>query len=419
MSHVRSDRWYKLGRTILYGRLEDESSFQSVRRLCEYEDYAARVFLDNGIPTAQSYGIVELTPEREYLLVTEFFDDSVEMGDAEVDDRVIDECLMIVRKLWDAGLAHRDIKPANVLVVDGEVKLIDVAFAQVRPSPWRQAVDLANMMLVLGVRTHAERVYRRALRAFTDDDIAEAFAAARGVASPSQLRAALKQDGRNLIEEFRALGPPRRPITLQRWSIRRVLLALALVVGVIFVVSQTASMLRPAHDVPIAGSPDCGTNDLMVLIAQSVPSATQLPCIATLPAGWELDDVHVTRGRSRFSLDSDIAGDHAVEVTLSAPSECRVSAAEPVPSDEVDTFRYEQPRRLTPRLQSTRYYTFSGGCVRYDFDFDRGATPAFVFAADEALAFQSRQLLVREVRDRTDLRLCGADVPCPGGTGRD
>ena len=34
MSHVRADRWYKLGRTILYGRLEDESSFQSVRRLC-------------------------------------------------------------------------------------------------------------------------------------------------------------------------------------------------------------------------------------------------------------------------------------------------------------------------------------------------------------------------------------------------
>jgi hypothetical protein len=275
------------------------------------------------------------------------------------------------------------------------------------------------MMLVLGVRTHAERVYRRALRAFTEDDIAEAFAAARGVASPSQLRAALKQDGRNLIEEFRALGPPRRPITLQRWSVRRVALALALVVGTILVVSQAASMLRPAHDVPVAGTPDCGTNDLMVLIAQSVPSATQLPCIATLPAGWDLDSVHVTRGRSRFSLDSDIAGDHAVEVTLTAPGECRVSAAEAVPSDEVDTFRYEQPRQLTPRLRSTRYYTFSGGCVRYEFDFDRGATPAFVFAADEALAFQSRQLLVREVRERTDLRLCGADVPCPGGTGRD
>ncbi len=28
MSHVRADRWYKLGRTLLYGRLEDEAPFQ-------------------------------------------------------------------------------------------------------------------------------------------------------------------------------------------------------------------------------------------------------------------------------------------------------------------------------------------------------------------------------------------------------
>jgi len=37
-SHVRADRWYKLGRSILYGALEDETPFQSVRRFVEYED---------------------------------------------------------------------------------------------------------------------------------------------------------------------------------------------------------------------------------------------------------------------------------------------------------------------------------------------------------------------------------------------
>jgi hypothetical protein len=34
-SHVRADRWYKLGRTILYGSLEDETSFQTVRRFVQ------------------------------------------------------------------------------------------------------------------------------------------------------------------------------------------------------------------------------------------------------------------------------------------------------------------------------------------------------------------------------------------------
>ena len=54
MSHVRADRWYKLGRTILYGRLEDEAPFQSVRRFVEYEDYTARLLRDIGIPTADA-----------------------------------------------------------------------------------------------------------------------------------------------------------------------------------------------------------------------------------------------------------------------------------------------------------------------------------------------------------------------------
>jgi len=32
-THMRANRWYKLGRTLLYGRLEDEQPFSSVRRL--------------------------------------------------------------------------------------------------------------------------------------------------------------------------------------------------------------------------------------------------------------------------------------------------------------------------------------------------------------------------------------------------
>ncbi len=68
------------------------------------------------------------------------------------------------------------------MVRPGELLLIDVMFVQVRPSPWRQAVDLGNMMLVLAVRADPERVYRRALDYFTPAELSEAFAATRGVA---------------------------------------------------------------------------------------------------------------------------------------------------------------------------------------------------------------------------------------------
>jgi hypothetical protein len=230
-SHVIADRWYRVVRTIMYGRLEDETSFSSVRQLVEQEDYALRLLDDVGFRVAHTYGIVELTPNREYMLVEEFFDGADTLGHAEVTDEVIAEGIALVRRLWDAGLAHRDIKPANLLVVDGHLQLIDVSGLEVRPSPWRQAVDLANMLLVLALRTDAPRVYAAALERFTAEDVAEAFAAAHGMAIPTELQRYLKEDARDLIGEFRRLAPERPPISIQRWSARRVLLTIAVVGG--------------------------------------------------------------------------------------------------------------------------------------------------------------------------------------------
>jgi hypothetical protein len=228
-SHVRADRWYRTGRTILYGRLEDETSFSSVRRLIAYEDYALRLLDDDGFTVAHSYGVVELTPNREYLLATQFFEGAETLGHAEVTDEVIDGGIELVRRLWGSGLAHRDIKPANLLVVDGALQVIDVSGLEIRPSPWREAVDLANMMLVLAVRTDPDRVYQRALASFTPDEIGEAFAAARGMAIPTELQRYLKEDDRDLVGRFKELAPPYPTISIQRWSIRR----LALIAGVL------------------------------------------------------------------------------------------------------------------------------------------------------------------------------------------
>jgi tRNA A-37 threonylcarbamoyl transferase component Bud32/membrane-associated phospholipid phosphatase len=231
-THLRADRWYKLGRTLLYGRLEDEKAFNTVRRLVQYEDYALRLLHAAGLRVPHPYGIVELTPEREYLLVMEFFDGATEIGETEIDDGVIDQGLLAIRRLWEAGLAHRDIKPANVLVRDGQLLIIDSAFAQLRPSPWRQAVDLANMMLVLALRTDAPRVYARAREQFTDAEIAEAFAATRGLTMPSQLRRMLRSQGEDLHTEFMTLMPYRlRPVRIQRWSIRRLGLSAVVICG--------------------------------------------------------------------------------------------------------------------------------------------------------------------------------------------
>jgi tRNA A-37 threonylcarbamoyl transferase component Bud32 len=70
--------------------------------------------------------------------VTEFLDGAHEIGEVVVDVDLTDQGLGIVRQLWEAGLAHRDIKPANPMVRDGRLYLIDTAFGELRPSPWRK-----------------------------------------------------------------------------------------------------------------------------------------------------------------------------------------------------------------------------------------------------------------------------------------
>jgi tRNA A-37 threonylcarbamoyl transferase component Bud32 len=223
---------------LLYGRLEDEKPYHSVRRLVQYEDYVLRLMSDAGLPVAHPLGIVEITPEREYLLVTEFFDGAREIGEADIDEAIIDQGLSVVRRMWEIGLAHRDLKPANLMVRDGTLFVIDTAFAEVRPSPWRQAVDLANMMLVLGLRTSAEQVYARARRQFSDEEIAEAFAATRGLTMPSQLRRMLRAQGRDLHGDFLKLLPYRLPpIRIQRWSWRRAALTVSTLVGLVLAVA--------------------------------------------------------------------------------------------------------------------------------------------------------------------------------------
>jgi hypothetical protein len=220
-NHVRADRWYRYGRTLLYGRLEDEVPFGSVRRLVEYEDYALRLLDDVGVRVAHAYGVVELTPQREYMLVTEFFEHAEPLTEAAVNDAIIDDGLQLIRTFWDAGLAHRDIKPANLLAREGRLQLVDVSGLEVRASSWRQAVDLANMMLTLALRNDPDHVYERAVKMFEPDEIAEAFASDQGLAVPTQLQAMLREDPRPIFSRFTELAPAHDPVSIQRWSVRR------------------------------------------------------------------------------------------------------------------------------------------------------------------------------------------------------
>jgi hypothetical protein len=141
---------------------------------------------------------------------------------------------------------------------------------------------------------------------------------------------------------------------------------------------------------------------LMVLIAQAVPTASQLPCVELTPAGWSVSDVFVRNGRVRFALDSDRVGQGAVQVVLE--QFCAVGKVTRVPSDHPGTRRFQEVISIDPgeRYQGAVYYLFPGGCVTYRLDFrsDEQARP--LGEVTLALGFVARDTLRESISEVTD-----------------
>jgi len=385
----------------------------------QQEDYALALMQRASLPSPKPYGIAQLTPEREYLIVFEFIEGAKEIGQAEVDDAIIDHGLAIVRRLWDANLAHRDIKPANLLVRDGRLYLIDVFFAEIHPSPWRQAVDLANMMLCLALRSSPQQVYERALRQFSVAEITEAFAAARGLALPSQLRRMMRDQGRDLAAEFVRLLPTKpRPISVQRWSARRVallvLLMLALIPAVPIALAFAQSSASPGGAANVTGgNGSCTQLEELWLQAQSVPSASHIPCVRAFPEGM-LGDLRVRDGESvlelsHASVDINIgtggqpqasAEAGSVIIRLTASCNLQPTGAGQAMAPAVRRFQL-QGSGHSPEVVDV----FPGGCVTYRPGPDLGRSASLLDQAEHAVIYRTRDDLRQALRLHSGGRL--------------
>jgi len=160
---------------------------------------------------------------------------------------------------------------------------------------------------------------------------------------------------------------------------------------------------------------DAPSGAFPVLVAQAVPSAVLLPCIRVFPAGWSYGGSEVRSGRSRFWLNSDRAGIHAVEVELT--ERCSVAGMSNVTasSRELGVLVYLEPITFRP-YTADRVFVFHGGCVTYRYRFgDAEHAPILASEADEALTFVRRSVLVDLAQSDLGLTLCGAEAPpCVG-----
>ena len=185
-----------------------------------------------------------------------------------------------------------------------------------------------------------------------------------------------------------------RRIATTRAGMRRLsgvgLAALVLLVGLLI----GACGVPQRQAAPLCRLPAEGAETL-VLLAQSVPTADRVPCIANLQAGWHFSDLLVHSGEGWFTLDNDRAGVRAVRITLTQT--CDTRGYTEIGSDEPDTIRFERVLSVEGRFRAVRAYKFDGGCVTYEFNFSQRGQ-ALVNEVSSMITFATRTAIAADVR---------------------
>lgn len=133
-------------------------------------------------------------------------------------------------------------------------------------------------------------------------------------------------------------------------------------------------------------APTCETTSRgrLLLMAQSVPDATLIPCIGDLPQGWEFSKVHSRMSESVMAFTNDTF-DLDADVVLS-PS-CDVSSARPADSPRVGT------QLFVGSDGKTYSFVFAGGCISFDYETKQLAESEQGRALIEAVPFMTRDTL--------------------------
>lgn len=141
-------------------------------------------------------------------------------------------------------------------------------------------------------------------------------------------------------------------------------------------------------------APDCRADQRLALLAQSVPGATYVPCVAGLRTGWRTTNFEAETGKGSFELESDRA-DRPVVVDLSPG--CRVGRATAIAPRADGVRTHLELQSISPRYAGTLYDVFPGGCVTYSFDFERGPHIALMEEFQASLGLFSRRELRLEL----------------------
>jgi hypothetical protein len=178
--------------------------------------------------------------------------------------------------------------------------------------------------------------------------------------------------------------------------------------------SGCSSDTTATTELPTCADAEHGSaSNAVILMAQSVPTASWVPCLRTaLPLGWGFHHLDARNDVAFFSLDSDRDGQEAITVRLEAS--CDTSGSTEILSDREGMQRFERVRQTTPHFQGNRYYRFDGGCITFEFRLTGQSRGEPLALATQAVGVISRADLIEQVHENSDGRL-SLDPPTADG----
>ena len=193
----------------------------------------------------------------------------------------------------------------------------------------------------------------------------------------------------------------------------------AVVIALLVIGSAGCSAPTDPSGMPACEQPAGQLNSTLVLIAQSVPTASQLPCVRSVPVGWEYGAFSADDGGAQFELIA--SREQSQELMVRLRDECDVTGAAQLPSPDPAIRRFERITKSGSSYVGERYHVYEGGCTTYRFDLPDPAGRQTLNMVAGSLGFVSRQTLSQQVHDRSDGRLeldpSPQSAPTSGGDG--
>lgn len=162
-----------------------------------------------------------------------------------------------------------------------------------------------------------------------------------------------------------------------------------------------------AVDLP-AAAPLCDSVEVLVLMAQAVPQAEEIPCLTELPLGWSVDQFEPESGAVHFTVSYAVAGGQVFDARFASSCQETDQQGTTRPVDVAPGETADQLRHEGDLLEGDHHRGLAGACLSARVELDAEDGRRLLEEFDDLLTTVGREELSERMAEITGRRV---DLP--------